>query len=424
MEENWQRGTQYLVPVDPRTAPPLTLDGYKMLFHQYFTVTMNIIGAPAGLVSQIYGILWPLLTEQWRFYHNYLHVVAMFQAASIYGIPLRAADRLAILFHDAIYVPGSDENERRSADLLKVIFLPAMDGIPMEVMEPFKHQEGGINGVVHEAMRLILATDYGEGSSHPNEKAQAIQDLDLMVMGAPEWAYRTMNTRLDDEVVAFVRYHQGSFLQTDPLVTPSSVVVGTHPAPVGTKSKSSVAQQEGGASLHPTLQPKTVLSNRLAEPETAPPQTEIRATVQEYRRQTAQRMLDKPSIFQTTQLGFLEEQARTNLQAEIDAPTIYAGVEDAIGTVIDANSVSALHQRASRAVANTSRFIDMLNSEIDALESAAEQFAAKTNSPLTIELSTEAEAVIDVLRQQKAAAHAKGEEAQPLEDTATGPQPE
>jgi len=66
----------------------------------------------------------------------------------------------------------------------------------------------------------------------------------------------------------------------------------------------------------------------------------------------------------------------------------------------------------------------MLNSEIDALESAAEQFAAKTNSPLTIELSTEAEAVIDVLRQQKAAAHAKGEEAQPLEDTATGPQPE
>lgn len=49
------------------------------------------------------------------FYHNHIHVLSMFQFAEKYNIDLTDNDKIAILYHDSVYYPGSKSNEEYSA---------------------------------------------------------------------------------------------------------------------------------------------------------------------------------------------------------------------------------------------------------------------------------------------------------------------
>ena len=56
-----------------------------------------------------------------RGYHDTGHFDELIALARLYTPDLNEAEQLALLFHDAVYVPGAadGENERQSADLMR-----------------------------------------------------------------------------------------------------------------------------------------------------------------------------------------------------------------------------------------------------------------------------------------------------------------
>ncbi len=123
--------------------------------------------------------------EPHRHYHNRVHLREMFETAAWMDCALTPAQTLAILFHDAIYVPGATRgsNEAMSAQLLRVY----AQGLPPTVVD--------------EACSIIL--DTAEHRPH-TEAARLVLDLDLM----------RLSVAPDD----FERYSREVFAEQRPLV--------------------------------------------------------------------------------------------------------------------------------------------------------------------------------------------------------------
>lgn len=64
-----------------------------------------------------------------RFYHTYAHINLVFENMKRYTEHLTPSERLAILFHDVVYVPGQEDNEGRSIDLM--VMMMAGFGVPI-----------------------------------------------------------------------------------------------------------------------------------------------------------------------------------------------------------------------------------------------------------------------------------------------------
>ena len=79
-------------------------------------------GLPAPYSRAVAGSICELMSNDTLFYHNYIHPLAMFSFAEQNGIELELWERLAVWFHDAIYIKGNKNNERRSADLVDALF--------------------------------------------------------------------------------------------------------------------------------------------------------------------------------------------------------------------------------------------------------------------------------------------------------------
>jgi len=80
-----------------------------------------------------------------------------------------AADRaalLALVFHDAVYTAGRDDNEAKSAALAREILAPYI--APEELAD---------------IERMILATQHHEPSDDP--RMAAVLDVDMSILGAP-----------------------------------------------------------------------------------------------------------------------------------------------------------------------------------------------------------------------------------------------
>jgi predicted metal-dependent HD superfamily phosphohydrolase len=134
------------------------------VFDQRHPALAPLLGAgfAAGRVDEVLAFY----DEPHRAYHDRLHLLEMFDAAVALGERLSATQCLALLFHDAIYVPGAarGSNEMMSAQLLRV------------------YTAGLDRSVVDAACALVIDT-----AEHVARSAEAelVLDLDLMRLAAP-----------------------------------------------------------------------------------------------------------------------------------------------------------------------------------------------------------------------------------------------
>jgi predicted metal-dependent HD superfamily phosphohydrolase len=123
--------------------------------------------------------------EPHRRYHDRRHLHEMFDAAVALGLRLSAPQAMAVLFHDAIYVPGAARglNEALSAQLLRVYSAKLAASL------------------VQAAYAIVIDTSDHVARSG---EAQAVLDLDLMRLAAPR----------ED----FIRYSREVFAEQRPLI--------------------------------------------------------------------------------------------------------------------------------------------------------------------------------------------------------------
>jgi predicted metal-dependent HD superfamily phosphohydrolase len=123
-------------------------------------------------------------SEPQRRYHTLDHVQRVLEVVDSLA-PL-AADhavvRLAAWFHDSVYEPGRDDNERRSADLAADTLL----GL------------GADHALVAEVARLVrLTEDHVVGSDDHN--GMVLSDADLAILGAPTEEYDQFSAAVREE---------------------------------------------------------------------------------------------------------------------------------------------------------------------------------------------------------------------------------
>ncbi|SOZ37242.1 conserved protein of unknown function [Cupriavidus neocaledonicus] len=100
----------------------------------------------------------------YRRYHDRRHILEMFEAAHARGVALDRAQALAVLCHDAVYVPGCEHNEAASAAMIESV------------------APGEARAVLERAARIVLDTRDHRPSS---ADAQIVLDLDLFRLAAP-----------------------------------------------------------------------------------------------------------------------------------------------------------------------------------------------------------------------------------------------
>ncbi len=128
-------------------------------------------------VDWTWRVLEALYTEPHRRYHTLAHIAAclnwfdQFEQAerpSSHCLPIR----LALLFHDAVYVPGDKRNESLSADLLRA-FTPIM---------------GLTDGTIEQAIVAVLATRRRETVAD-DTVSQLVVDIDMAILGTEPYVY-------------------------------------------------------------------------------------------------------------------------------------------------------------------------------------------------------------------------------------------
>ncbi|GMV57203.1 MAG: hypothetical protein AMXMBFR72_03220 [Betaproteobacteria bacterium] len=139
----------------------------------------------AGLEPQRVEQVLCFYDEPHRRYHDRRHLHEMFDAAVALGLRLSAPQAMAVLFHDAIYVPGAARglNEALSAQLLRVY--------AGRLAAP----------LVQAAYEIVI--DTAEHVARSGE-AQLVLDLDLMRLAAPR--------------EEFIRYSREVFAEQRPLI--------------------------------------------------------------------------------------------------------------------------------------------------------------------------------------------------------------
>lgn len=168
-------------------------------FENTYLNRAKFLEKPAFEVLQKYTLIQPqALKALWngpgRFYHNWDHARFLMGLAAEMK-PYIQADCdfdhliLAILFHDAIYVPGSKLNELMSAEIFKGCVKPEVDALTF-----------------HKIYCAIIGTDYGSNlhvyDEMRNEEPIAwwLQQLDLyQLIHAREFDLR------DDALINFIK---------------------------------------------------------------------------------------------------------------------------------------------------------------------------------------------------------------------------
>jgi predicted metal-dependent HD superfamily phosphohydrolase len=129
--------------------------------------------------------------EAHRHYHVWTHIEAMlrmmdWQEAALFN---KEAIEIAILFHDAVYEPGEDDNEKRSAGLMMGMLSKTVAPVTLDV-----------------ATDLILATEkhiISETMKDPVRSDCAyFLDMDLAILGAAPDVFDAFEDAIRQEFIA------------------------------------------------------------------------------------------------------------------------------------------------------------------------------------------------------------------------------
>ena len=136
-----------------------------------------------GEGASVFTDLTAAYTEPARAYHTAEHIrdcLAQFDLSKSAAI---RADEIeaAIWFHDAIYLPGSSDNEDRSAELARSAL--AKSGVPA--------------AVASRIAELVLATRHASVPSEPD--AALLCDIDLSILGRPPHVFDAFEQRIRRE---------------------------------------------------------------------------------------------------------------------------------------------------------------------------------------------------------------------------------
>jgi predicted metal-dependent HD superfamily phosphohydrolase len=125
-----------------------------------------------------------------RGYHNWSHVTACVEQLRTLPTAATQAGFLAILFHDAVYVAGASDNERRSAAL---------------AMEALTARCTLTEAELRSVERMILATrDHHALANTLTAEEQTMLDVDLSILGAPWGDYAAYAAGVRQEYVPAV----------------------------------------------------------------------------------------------------------------------------------------------------------------------------------------------------------------------------
>jgi len=124
---------------------------------------------PVPMAENVFNHIETLYSIPRRAYHNLDHIARCLRDLESLSDACESPDAVetAIWFHDAVYVPGNEENEKQSADLAG------------EMLRVLGQPEDFINKVAE----LILATRHDHPPRNPDEAV--IIDVDLAGLGAP-----------------------------------------------------------------------------------------------------------------------------------------------------------------------------------------------------------------------------------------------
>lgn len=138
-------------------------------------------------------VIWSILVDAYskpegREYHNVGHVSDLLKLLHSYDAELNFTEStlremaIAIYFHDAIYTPGSDVNELRSAQLF--------------------HMASGhdkLSGAAERIYDMIMATTHKQHNPDFSIPAQFVCDLDLFGLGCSWGVYADNYVRIRKE---------------------------------------------------------------------------------------------------------------------------------------------------------------------------------------------------------------------------------
>ncbi|WP_420992894.1 DUF1653 domain-containing protein [Cupriavidus sp. 30B13] len=156
------RGELWVRPLDVFTEAVATPQGAQPRFAPDWPAALACLDfLPRAAVLQALACY----DAPYRRYHDRRHVLEMFAVAHARAIALSPAQALAVLFHDAVYVPGCEHNEAASAALIETM------------------ASGVDAAVVAQAARIVTDTR-GHRASVPG--SEPVLDLDLYRLAAPQ----------------------------------------------------------------------------------------------------------------------------------------------------------------------------------------------------------------------------------------------
>lgn len=129
--------------------------------------------------------------QPWRFYHTTQHLAEM---AKHYGVVEKLVSwrkpkevAAAIMFHDAVYVPGHPRNEEMSCAMMqKSLSNRAATGVPMPDLEV--------------VAGLIIATEVHFCEDSPDQDLRHFLDMDIATFGSEPERYAEVSKQLEQEL--------------------------------------------------------------------------------------------------------------------------------------------------------------------------------------------------------------------------------
>jgi predicted metal-dependent HD superfamily phosphohydrolase len=110
-----------------------------------------------------------------RHYHTWEHVLECFAKLRLFSCASPRNVFLALLFHDAVYVPGRPDNEQESAALAAAT-LESYSTVPAQDVAAVR--------------RMIMATSEHRAADWMDEDVRIVLDIDMSILGAEPARYR------------------------------------------------------------------------------------------------------------------------------------------------------------------------------------------------------------------------------------------